>query len=38
MSGATVIPVAILGTRIGDEHRDSIPRLRRHLHVSFGAP
>ena len=38
MSGATVIPVAILGTRIGDEHRDSIPGLRRRLHVSFGAP
>jgi 1-acyl-sn-glycerol-3-phosphate acyltransferase len=38
MSGATVIPVAILGTRIGNEHRDSIPRLRRRLHVSFGAP
>nr|WP_306866967.1 lysophospholipid acyltransferase family protein [Arthrobacter bambusae] len=38
MSGATVIPVAILGTRIPDEHRDSIPRPRRRLHVSFGAP
>ncbi|HKU31456.1 MAG TPA: lysophospholipid acyltransferase family protein [Arthrobacter sp.] len=37
-SGATVIPVAILGTRTGDEHRDSIPELRRRLHVSFGAP
>ncbi|GAB2729503.1 lysophospholipid acyltransferase family protein [Arthrobacter bambusae] len=38
MTGATVIPVAILGTRIGDEHRDYIPRLRRQLQVSFGAP
>ncbi|WP_284751792.1 lysophospholipid acyltransferase family protein [Arthrobacter sp. efr-133-R2A-120] len=38
MTGATVIPVAILGTRIGDEHLDYIPRLRRQLQVSFGAP
>ncbi|MDR6439284.1 1-acyl-sn-glycerol-3-phosphate acyltransferase [Paenarthrobacter nicotinovorans] len=37
-SGATVIPVAILGTRQGDEHRDHIPRPRRKLHVSFGEP
>jgi len=37
-SGATVIPVAILGTRAGDEHRDHIPKLRRRLYVSFGEP
>ncbi|MFW0771657.1 lysophospholipid acyltransferase family protein [Paenarthrobacter nitroguajacolicus] len=37
-SGATVIPVAILGTRRGDEHRDHIPKPRRKLHVSFGEP
>jgi 1-acyl-sn-glycerol-3-phosphate acyltransferase len=37
-TGATVVPVAILGTRRGHEHRDSIPRLRRRLSVSFGAP
>ncbi|MBT2588095.1 1-acyl-sn-glycerol-3-phosphate acyltransferase [Arthrobacter sp. ISL-95] len=37
-SGATVIPVAILGTRQGDEHRDHIPKPRRKLHVSFGEP
>lgn len=35
-SGATVVPVAILGTRTGSEHRDAVPRLRRRLHVSFG--
>ncbi|MDR6989453.1 1-acyl-sn-glycerol-3-phosphate acyltransferase [Paenarthrobacter nitroguajacolicus] len=37
-SGATVIPVAILGTRQGDEHRDHIPTPRRKFHVSFGEP
>lgn len=37
-SGAHVVPVAILGTRRGNEHRDSIPPLRRRLHVSFGTP
>ncbi|MCT9871694.1 lysophospholipid acyltransferase family protein [Paenarthrobacter aurescens] len=37
-SGATVIPVAILGTRQGLEHRDHIPKPRRKLHVSFGEP
>lgn len=37
-TGATVVPVAILGTRSGTEHRDSIPGLRRRLSVSFGAP
>ncbi|HEX9225837.1 MAG TPA: 1-acyl-sn-glycerol-3-phosphate acyltransferase, partial [Arthrobacter sp.] len=35
-SGATVVPVAILGTRTGAEHLDAVPRLRRRLHVSFG--
>ncbi|WP_082357765.1 MULTISPECIES: lysophospholipid acyltransferase family protein [Arthrobacter] len=37
-SGAAVVPVAILGTRRGNEHRDTIPRPRRHLHVVFGEP
>ncbi|WP_258067190.1 1-acyl-sn-glycerol-3-phosphate acyltransferase [Arthrobacter sp. GMC3] len=37
-SGAAVVPVAILGTRVGNEHRDTIPRPRRHLHVVFGEP
>ncbi len=35
-SRATVVPVAILGTRTGAEGVDSVPRLRRRLHVSFG--
>ena len=35
-SGATVVPVAILGTRIGGEHLDTVPGPRRRLHVSFG--
>ena len=35
-SGATVVPVAILGTRIGGEHLDAVPRPGRRLHVSFG--
>jgi 1-acyl-sn-glycerol-3-phosphate acyltransferase len=35
-SGATVVPVAILGTRISGEDLDAVPRPRRRLHVSFG--
>ncbi|WP_307038221.1 1-acyl-sn-glycerol-3-phosphate acyltransferase [Arthrobacter sp. B3I4] len=35
-SGATVIPVAILGTRINGEHLNTVPRPGRRLHVSFG--
>ena len=35
-SRATVVPVAILGTRIGGEHLAAVPRFRRKLHVSFG--
>ena len=35
-SGAPVVPVAILGTRRGDEHLDSVPRPGRRFHVSFG--
>ena len=30
-SGATVVPVAILGTRTGGEHLDAVPRPRRRL-------
>ena len=37
-SGASVVPVAILGTRIGGEHLDALPRPGRRLHVSFGKP
>jgi 1-acyl-sn-glycerol-3-phosphate acyltransferase len=35
-SGAPVVPVAILGTRKGSEHLDSVPRPGRRFHVSFG--
>lgn len=35
-SSASVVPVAILGTRIGGEHLDAVPRPGRRLHVSFG--
>lgn len=35
-SGAPVVPVAILGTRKGDEHLDSVPRPGRRFHVRFG--
>lgn len=35
-SSATVVPVAILGTRIAGEHLDAVPRPGRRLHVSFG--
>lgn len=37
-SDAVVVPVAILGTRHGGEHLDSIPKPGRRLHVSFGKP
>ncbi|WP_426999128.1 lysophospholipid acyltransferase family protein [Pseudarthrobacter sp. N5] len=37
-SGAKIVPVAILGTRIGCEHLDTVPRPGRRLHVSFGKP
>ncbi|MDQ0664911.1 1-acyl-sn-glycerol-3-phosphate acyltransferase [Arthrobacter ulcerisalmonis] len=36
-SGAPVVPVAILGTRRGDEHLDFVPRPGRRFHVSFGS-
>jgi 1-acyl-sn-glycerol-3-phosphate acyltransferase len=35
-SGAPVVPVAILGTRTGSEHLDTVPRPGRRFHVSFG--
>lgn len=37
-SSAQVVPVAILGTRQGVEHVDSVPRPGRRLHVQFGEP
>jgi 1-acyl-sn-glycerol-3-phosphate acyltransferase len=36
-SGAPVVPVAVLGTRQGDEHLDFVPRPGRRFHVSFGS-
>ena len=36
-SAAPVVPVAILGTRRGDEHLDFVPRPGRRFHVSFGS-
>ena len=38
ISGAPVVPVAVLGTRISGEHRDTIPRPGRVFHVAFGTP
>jgi 1-acyl-sn-glycerol-3-phosphate acyltransferase len=37
-SGAAVVPVAILGTRINGEQLDAVPRPGRQLYVSFGKP
>jgi 1-acyl-sn-glycerol-3-phosphate acyltransferase len=38
LSGAVVVPVAILGSRPAGAGRDSLPRLRRRIEVLFGAP
>lgn len=35
-SKAVVVPVAILGTRIGDEHLDFVPKPGRRFHLYFG--
>lgn len=35
-SRAVVVPVAVLGTRIGTEHRNSLPRPGRRFHLYFG--
>ncbi len=37
-SGAAVVPVAVLGTRISGEHKDKLPPLGRRFHVVFGEP
>lgn len=37
-SGAVVVPVAVLGTRMTGEHKDNIPPLRRKFSVTFGDP
>lgn len=36
-TGAPVVPVAILGTRHGGEHLDSVPPPGRRFHVNFGS-
>jgi 1-acyl-sn-glycerol-3-phosphate acyltransferase len=37
-SGAAVVPVAVLGTRITGEHKDKLPPLGRRFQVVFGEP
>ena len=37
-SGARLVPVAFLGTRVPGAHKGSLPRLRSPLLVEFGAP
>lgn len=37
-SGAAVVPVAVLGTRITGEHKDKLSPLGRRFHVVFGEP
>lgn len=37
-SGARLVPVAFLGTRASGAHKASLPRLRSHLVMEFGAP
>ena len=38
VSGAPVVPVAILGTREPGQHKSQIPHLRRPIHIVFGEP
>jgi 1-acyl-sn-glycerol-3-phosphate acyltransferase len=38
VSGAPIVPVAILGTREPGQHKNQIPRLRRPIHVVYGEP
>jgi 1-acyl-sn-glycerol-3-phosphate acyltransferase len=37
-SGAAVVPVAMLGTRVTGEHKDAVPAPGRRLQVVFGKP
>ncbi len=37
-SGAPVLPVAVLGTRVSGQRAGSLPRLRRGIHVVYGRP
>jgi 1-acyl-sn-glycerol-3-phosphate acyltransferase len=38
VSGAPIVPVAILGTREPGQHKNQVPRLRRPIHVVYGEP
>ena len=38
VSGAPIVPVAILGTREPGQHKNQMPRLRRPIHVVYGEP
>jgi 1-acyl-sn-glycerol-3-phosphate acyltransferase len=38
VSGAPVVPVAILGTREPGQTKNQLPRLRRSIHVVYGEP
>jgi 1-acyl-sn-glycerol-3-phosphate acyltransferase len=38
VSGAPIVPVAILGTREPGQYKDQIPRLRRPIHLLYGEP
>ena len=38
VSGAPIVPVAILGTREPGQFKNQVPRLRRPIHVVYGEP
>jgi 1-acyl-sn-glycerol-3-phosphate acyltransferase len=38
VSGAPIVPVAILGTREPGQHKNQVPRLRRPIHLVYGEP
>jgi 1-acyl-sn-glycerol-3-phosphate acyltransferase len=38
VSGAPIVPVAILGTREPGQHNSQVPRLRRSIHLVYGEP
>jgi 1-acyl-sn-glycerol-3-phosphate acyltransferase len=38
VSGAPIVPVALLGTREPGQHKDQVPRLRRPIHLVYGEP
>jgi 1-acyl-sn-glycerol-3-phosphate acyltransferase len=38
VTGAPIVPVAILGTREPGQHKNQVPRLRKPIHVVYGEP